>query len=510
MTSSEVKEFLSEQLPSVDFDADFLFSSLDSLGIATILYALAGKYGVHLSSEDVTPRNFRSVESITRMVRSKMTLEGRIHQHAVINPDKPAIICDGQTLSYSQLWEAIVQKAEELKASGLKPRRAYVFRAVQGAEFVVTYCAVHYLGAVAVPLERLALEENFARVSSELSEVEFGEDIADVLYTTGTTGKSKGAMISRTSLMACAENFIVDLKFSSDLLFIISGPLNHIASLFKLHPMLSIGGTVYIMDGLKDLNAFFKVFDLPFSKFGTFLVPASLRMIMQFAYDRLCSLADRFDLIETGAAPISSADMAQLSKALPNTRLYNTYGGTEIGCVASYEFNDGKYMEGCIGRPLKNAVLEVAQDGTLVVSGSTIMSGYVGDEESTRQVIIDGKVYMSDLGYVDEDGLIHLSGRKGDIINMGGYKVNPVEVENAAESFPGVADSLCTGTDHPVVGTVLKLIVVPEKGAQPDKKALANYLKGKLDFYKVPNVYEFAESVKYTYNGKKDRKHYLS
>ena len=70
MTSSEVKEFLSEQLPSVDFDADFLFSSLDSLGIATILYALAGKYGVHLSSEDVTPRNFRSVESITRMVRS--------------------------------------------------------------------------------------------------------------------------------------------------------------------------------------------------------------------------------------------------------------------------------------------------------------------------------------------------------------------------------------------------------------------------------------------------------
>lgn len=510
MNSSEVKTFLGELLPSVDFDADFLFSSLDSLGIATILYALAGKYGVHLSSEDVTPRNFRSVESITRMVRSKMTLEGRIRQHALLNPDKPALICGELTMSYAQLWEAIGKKAEELRAEGLKAHHAHVFRAVQGAEFVITYCAVHCIGAVAVPLERLALEESLAKVKAEVSEVEFPDDIADVLYTTGTTGKSKGAMISYTSLMACAENFITDLGFSEELLFIISGPLNHIASLFKLHPVLTAGGTVYIMDGLKDLNAFFKVFELPFSKFGTFLVPASLRMIMQFAYDRLCALAPKFDLIETGAAPISRADMEQLSKALPHTRLYNTYGGTEIGCVASYDFNDGRYMEGCIGRPLRNASLEVAPDGTLVVSGLTIMSGYVGDEESTRQVIIDGKVYMSDLGYVDEEGLIHLSGRKGDIINMGGYKVNPVEVENAAESFPGVADSLCTGTDHPVVGTVLKLLVVPEKGVKLDSKALASYLKGKLDFYKVPNVYEEVESIEYTYNGKKDRKHYLS
>ena len=437
-----------------------------------------------------------------------MTLEQSIHQHSIQTPDKIAAVCGNDSATYSQLWDGIVKRAEELKAIGVKPNRPYVFRSTQDIDFVVTYCAVHHIGAIAVPLEQKATDEHFDMISSEVCSCEFSEDIVDILYTTGTTGKSKGVMLSEKALVSCADNFISDLHFSSELLFIISGPLSHIASLFKMHPVLTVGGTICILDGLKDINAFFDVFDLPFKKFATFLVPASIRLIMQFSYERLCSLADKIDFIETGAAPITQHDMRMLSKALPNSRLYNTLGGTEIGAVCTYNFNDGKYMEGCIGRPMKNSTVEVTPDGNIIVSGLTIMSGYVADEENTARVLKDGKIYSADLGYVDEDGLIHLKGRQGDVINVGGFKIDPSEVENAAASHPIVKDCICIAATHPVIGTVLKLLVVLADNCELDKRSIAVHIKSKLDPHKVPTYYEAVESIQRTYNGKLDRKFY--
>lgn len=499
---------MSEVLPVVDFDSDFLFSELDSLGVSTILYVLSLKYEIELGAEDVTPRNFKTIDSIARMVLSKMSLESRICRHAKATPDKLAAVCGDKRMTYSQLWDAVQTRAQELRTGGLEPHRPYVFRATQDIDFLVTYCAVHCLKAIAVPLEHMASEENFQAVKAEVEACCFGKDIVDVLYTTGTTGKSKGVMLSETCLASCADNFINDLKFSPDLLFIVSGPLNHIASLFKIHPTLSVGATVCILDGIKDMNAFFNVFDLPFEKFGTFLVPASIRMIMQFSYERLCSLAPKIDFIETGAAPITQSDMEKLSKALPSSRLYNTYGGTEIGCVATYDFNDGRYMEGCIGRPMKNASVEVTAEGNVIVSGLTIMSGYVNDPDGTAEVIVDGKIHGADLGYVDAEGMIHLTGRQGDVINVGGFKVNPVEVENAAASFPGMKDCVCIAAEHPVIGPVLKLLVVLEDGVELDRHALAVHIKSKLDPHKVPTLYEAVDAVQRTYNGKIHRKFY--
>ena len=507
MQTSEIKSLLSNVLPAVDFDADFLFAELDSLGVATILYVLSEKYDIFLTSEDVTPKNFRSIDSLTALVNSRMSLENKIRQFSVKTPDKVAVMCEGGQMTYSELWAAILERAEKLRGEGLLARRPYVFRASQDIDFLVTYCAVHYLDAVAVPLEHKVSDANFNAVKDEVDAYTFPSGIVDTLYTTGSTGKSKGVMLSRTCLDACADNFISDLNFNRDLLFIISGPLNHIASLFKIHPTLCAGGTLYILDGLKDMNAFFKVFDLPFKQFGTFLVPASIRLIMQFSYERLCALAPKIAFIETGAAPITHPEMEQLSRALPHSHLYNTYGGTEIGCVAAYDFNDGKYMEGCVGRPLKNSAVEISPEGTVVVSGSVIMSGYLNDEEGTRRVIRDGKIHLSDLGYFDSEGLLHLTGRSDDVLNVGGYKVNPLEVENAAAEFPGVKDCICVCTQHPVIGPVLKLVLQVENEDGFNSRSLAAFLKERLDAYKVPAVYEVAP-IRYTFNGKKDRKSY--
>lgn len=439
-----------------------------------------------------------------------MTQEESIRIHAAAQPDKTAIVCGSESITYRQLNDAIERRSTELLKEGAVPHRPFVFRASQDIDFIVNYCSLHSIKAIAVPLGHDVSQEYLESVRAQVDACTFTDDIVDVLFTTGTTGKSKGVMLSEKALVSCADNFICDLGFSKDLAFIISGPLNHIASLFKMHPVLTVGGTVCVLDGLKDMNAFFDVFNLPFKKFGTFLVPSCIRMLLQFSYDRLASLADRMDLIETGTAPMTQYDMEMLSKALPKTRLYNTYGGTEIGAVCTYNFNDGIYKEGCIGRPMKNSYVEVTDEGDVIVSGPTVMSGYAGDPESTRNVLKDGKIYGADLGYVDEDGMIHLKGRRDDVINVGGFKVDPSEVENAAASHPSVKDCLCVAVPHPVTGNALKLVVVLKEGVSLDKHSLATHIKSRLEGHKVPMLYEAAESIKRLYNGKPDRKAYRS
>ena len=437
-----------------------------------------------------------------------MTLEEGICLYAQKTPDKTAVICYEDKISYSDLWNMIIARAGLIKQDGLSKGMPYVFRASQDIDFIINYCAIHYLGAIAVPLEHQAVQENFISIQKEVSSCDFPADIQDILYTTGTTGKSKGVMLSRTALESCADNFICDMHYTDELLYIISGPLNHIASLFKIHPVLIAGGTVCILDGLKDINAFFDVFKLPYNKVATFMVPASLRLIMEFSYEKLCAVADRIDFIETGAAPITGKDMERLAKALPHSRLYNTLGGTEIGAVCTYDFNDGKYMEGCIGRPMKNSMVEVTPDGSIIVSGPTVMSGYVNDPESTAQVLQNGRITTSDLGFVDENGLIHLKGRRGDVINVGGFKVDPLEVENAARGHESVKECICIVAEHPVIGPVLKLLIVLEDGFVLDKHSVAMYLKSKLEPHKIPTYYEAVDKIQRTYNGKLDRKYY--
>ena len=158
---------------------------------------------------------------------------------------------------------------------------------------------------------------------------------------------------------------------------------------------------------------------------------------------------------------------------------------------------------------MRNSMLEVAEDGHIMIFGKTLMSGYVNDPQTTAAVLSDGRIHSSDLGYIDSEGLVHLKGRQGDVINVGGFKVNPVEVENAVSSHPSVKDCICIAATHPVVGTVLKLLVVLQEGASLDKRSLALHIKSRLEPHKVPTFYEAVDEIRRTYNGKLDRKYYI-
>ena len=157
---------------------------------------------------------------------------------------------------------------------------------------------------------------------------------------------------------------------------------------------------------------------------------------------------------------------------------------------------------------MKNSSVFITPDGTVACKGKTLMTGYYNDDDLTAQVLRDGVVYTHDQGYIDEHGCLHLAGRTDDIINVGGYKVNPIEVENTALTCPFVADCVCVPSPHPVLGTTLHLIVVTRDNEPLDKRALATFLASKLDHYKLPQRFSQTDKLKRTFNGKLDRKAY--
>ncbi|MBQ4229023.1 MAG: acyl--CoA ligase [Bacteroidaceae bacterium] len=437
-----------------------------------------------------------------------MPLEGHIEQYANLTPDKAAIICEGRTLSYSLLWQSIQEKASRLKAEGLREGEPYVFVTTQNEHFVVTYCAVHLCGAIAVPLEASMPQERQQQIRDEVNGKSSNCKCSDILYTTGTTGQAKGVILSAEAWNANAENLTDRLGFSQEQLFIICGPLNHLGSLSKIYPTLMNGATLYIMEGLKDLDAFFSVFELPYQKFATFLVPSSIRMLLQVASKNLAAVASKIDFIETGAAPISQADMERLRQVLPSSRLFNTYASTETGIVCSYEFSKYGCEPGLLGKPMKHSSVRINEDGRVVCSGATIMSGYWGAPELTAQVLINNEIYTSDIGTINSQGMLRLQGRQGDVINVGGYKVNPTEVEDAVSGFEPIADCICIPAQHILLGTVPKLLYVPKPGQEVKPKDIADFLRGHIENYKIPLLYEAVENIKRTYNGKLDRKAY--
>lgn len=434
-----------------------------------------------------------------------MRLVDYLHRNAELYPEKTAAICGDGKITWRELSEKVLERSASFWKGQVVP-----FRSSQSIDFLVTYFAIHQAGAVAAPLEKDIPEDRFNEISGLLSSSQVPDGTADILYTTGTTGKSKGVMISHKTIIADAENLIEGQGFSHDLLFIISGPLNHIGSLSKIFPVTMQGATLYILEGMKDLEKFFEALDYPAKKVATFFVPATIRMLLMFSGERLSRYADKIDFIESGAAPLAHSDMLRLCEVLPKTRLYNTYASTETGIISTYNFNDGECIPGCLGRPMSHSRIIITEEGKISCQGDTLMSGYVNDPVLTATILKNNTIYTSDIGELDNLGRLHLKGRESDVINVGGFKVSPAEVEDAAMAFPGVKDCICIGIPHPITGMALKLLVMMEPGATLDKQALAKYLKGKLEIFKVPMQYKQEEEIKRTYNGKLDRKYYNS
>ena len=343
------------------------------------------------------------------------------------------------------------------------------------------------------------------------------EDLAEILFSTGTTGKEKGIVLDHKNNIALAENVINGVEMEKDNVELIPSPMNHSHGLRRYYANMYNGCTVILLGSVMNIMRFFKLIE-QYGVNSIDLVPTALSVVLKLSKNKLGEYCDRLRYIQFGAAPMMEADQNKVCELLPKTRLYNFYGSTESGCICIYNFNRPDSKKHCIGKPACNAHITIVDDdrkvmdsnaertGLLASEGGMNMVGYWKDEEETAKVLIDGIVYTNDVAYFDEEGDIILLGRKGDVINVGGNKVSPDEIENVAKTMPCVADCGVIPVADPVKGNVPKLFVQLQAGKEFDAIAIRSYLAAKLEPYKVPQYIVQIDKIPRSYNGKLLRK----
>jgi len=274
------------------------------------------------------------------------------------------------------------------------------------------------------------------------------------------------------------------------------------------------GGTFVIVDGLMVIRRLFDALDT-YAATSVAASPAVLPLIFRLTGDRLGQYADRLEFMSFGTAPFPDADKAKLKTLLPRTRLYDLFGSTEAGVSCVSEITGPEAAPKCIGRPTHNAKLRIldekgcdkeatAEDpGLFAWGGAMCMNGYWNELELTDKTLVDGYVHTSDLGYRDKTGRVFLLGRADDVINFGGLKIAPGEVEDAARVFPGVQECVCVPVKDKLAGQALSLFY---EGEEQDPVKFRDFLRSRLEPYKIPSVITYLDALPRTYNGKLDRK----
>lgn len=473
--------------------------------------------------------------------------------HAKTQPEKLCLADDNYTVTYSEYADLIAKYAGCFVAQGIQKEDRVVVEACQAIDYLAIELALQLIDAIFVPvehncaIEKMASFANRAEAKAVIAcrEEQFpvqlqytfeqlkklceaaeayvpeqfpvGDEICEILFSTGTTGKEKGITILHSNNIALAGNVMHGVEMEKDNVEMIPSPMNHSHGLRRYYANMFNGSTVILLGSVMNIKKFFDNLDT-YGVNSMDLVPSALTVVLKLSKDKLAEYQDKIRYIQFGAAPMMEADKIKICQLLPRTRLYNFYGSTESGCICIYDFNRGDDKKHCIGKPAYNAEIIIVDDerkeivssaentGLLASRGGMNMPGYWQDEEETAKVLIDGIVYSNDVAYFDEDGDIILLGRKGDVINVGGNKVSPEEIENVCKTMPGVEDCGVVPFEDATRGTVPKIFVQLSKGTEFDAIAIRSYLASKLEPYKVPVYIEQIDLIPRSYNGKLLRK----
>ena len=343
------------------------------------------------------------------------------------------------------------------------------------------------------------------------------ESLAEILFTTGTTGKSKGVMVSFSNQINIVLAGIETTNIKQDNVWLIPTPMNHAAGLRKAHIAMAVGSTVCMLEGFRNFKQYFKTIH-DHHVTALYLPPSAIHLLLAVASKNLAELKDQLRFIYSSSTAYPEPDKEKMRKLLPNVYMYNCFGGSEVGVISTDEFcvSGGSQYRGSVGKP--NSLSEIVlldQDGNVITDSSpdnpglvavrskSVMKGYWNEPELTAQVIKDGMLIMSDLCYFAPNGeLIHL-GRSNDTINLGGLKVAPTEVEETVMQVPCVDECLLIAT---VQGNALKLLVVLKEGMELDETAIRATIASNLEPYKMPKHIVVIDEITKTFNGKTDRK----
>ena len=315
-------------------------------------------------------------------------------------------------------------------------------------------------------------------------------DLAAILYTSGTTGRSKGAMITGDNLLSNAQALVSSWKITS------SDVLLHALPIFHAHGLF-VGLNTILLAGASLI--FLPKFDP--DQVISLLPQASMFMGVPTFYTRLlerdglAEAARGIRLFVSGSAPLLEETHRQFS-TITGQAILERYGMTETGMNTSIPY-DGERRPGSVGFPLPGIEIRIADPeghpvesgdiGVIEIRGPNVFSGYWEMPEKTAaEFRPDGFFISGDLARTDEDGYIHIVGRQKDLIISGGYNVYPKEVESEIDAMDGVEESAVIGLPHSDFGEAVTAVLVLKKGASITAEQVREKLKTRLAGYKQP------------------------
>ncbi|MFW6094546.1 MAG: acyl-CoA synthetase [Pseudomonadota bacterium] len=331
-----------------------------------------------------------------------------------------------------------------------------------------------------------------------------GDDLAALFYTGGTTGRSKGVMLSHANLLANSMNALANLGIRDDSVHLHVSPLFHVAGGSRVFTVTVAGGTHAVIPRFEPA-AFLDAIER-YRVTVTVVVPTMLNALLQYPD------LDRYDLsslrlLTYGASPMPEALLRQAMERLPGVEFLQSYGMTELSPVATclppryhvFEGPDAGRIRSA-GQAVFNADVAVmdAEDrplpagevGEVCVRGPMVMQGYWGQEALTEQTLRGGWMHTGDAGYLDEEGFLFLVDRVKDMIISGGENVYSAAVEDVIYRFPGVNECAVIGVPSDAWGEAVHAFVVPRAGAELDVDALLAHCREHLAGYECPKSVE--------------------
>lgn len=474
------------------------------------------------------------------------TIEEQIFDQVQNIPDKVALISGDTEITYSQLWDYCLCAAEKLKQDyHLKKGDRVILSAAGNIEFVYAYFGVHIAGGICVPIDPdtnqtrfeyieksttpvcvMGLLHNVKKETIPFSDVVNGtskatyiapeqSQVADILFTTGTTGAPKGVALSYNNLSAAARNINAFIGNTSSDVELLALPVSHSFGLGRLRCSLSKGATVVMLGTFANVKKFFK--EMARCQVTMFaMVPASWGFIKKMSGKYIGKFADQLKFIEIGSSFMPVEDKELLMSLLPNTRICMHYGSTEASRSAFMEFHTYKDNLLSIGKASPNVEIKIftsqgtpaalGEEGEVCVKGEHVTCSYWNETpERFASDFYDGYFRTGDCGTMDAEGNIYLKSRIKEMINVGGKKVSPMEVEDILNTIPAIKESACIGIPDPgiVLGEVVKAFIVADDNLSDEE--IMQQLRPQLEVYKLPVEIERINAIPKTGSGKIQR-----
>jgi malonyl-CoA/methylmalonyl-CoA synthetase len=327
-----------------------------------------------------------------------------------------------------------------------------------------------------------------------------GDDLAAILYTSGTTGRSKGAMITHRNLASNALVLHRAWGFRPGDVLVHMLPLFHVHGLFVASHCVLVNGSAM---------RFHAKFDAPraiadFARSTVFMgVPTFYTRLLAEPGLTRASCA-KMRLFVSGSAPLLAETHVEFERRT-GQRILERYGMTETGMLTSNPLS-GERRAGSVGPALEGTDVRVVdiqgnpcaagENGHVLVKGANVFPGYWRmPERKAEEFTADGFFRTGDMGNLSQDGYLTIAGRSKDLIISGGYNVYPKEIELALDELPGVQESAVVGVPHPDFGEAVTAVIVPRRDAQATEPEIIAALEGKLANFKIPKRVYFVNEL---------------